>query len=469
VRPGSSSERTASTMRRCISARATTSSVEGTASSRATARSRRERAVVERTLCRASVRTTRASQARNPAPCPSRGGRSMAVSHASWTTSSASAGSVTILRAMARTHVRFSSSSVSPTRRVEGCMAVRGEGNRSPECDTFHYPLAVPTLVLSGAEIRRLLPMRECMKVMESALVVLGEGRALNPLRQGMLLPGGKGLLGMMPASMEEPPIFGLKVVAVFPGNHGTPYDSHQGVVVLFEPEHGSPVAILDAAEITAIRTAAVSGVATRLLAREDAGDLALLGSGVQARTHLEAMSVARPLRRVRVYSPSRENREAFAAREGAARGVAVEAAPSARAAVLGADLVCTTTSAREPILMGEWLAAGAHVNAVGSSVKATRELDTAAVARARLFVDRRESTLNEAGDFLFPKSEGAIGDDHILGEIGELLSGAVPGRTSPEDVTLFKSLGLAVEDLAAGHHVLAKARATGAGTSVEL
>jgi len=323
-------------------------------------------------------------------------------------------------------------------------------------------------LIVNQSEVPHLLPMNECIEVMAQALMTLGRGEAILPLRPVLWLPEKVGALGMMPAYIGMPKAVGLKVVTVFPGNHGTEYDSHQGAVMLFEAEHGSLLALIDASAITAIRTAAVSGVATRLLARENASDLAILGSGVQARTHLEAMLHARPLRRVRVWSKTPEHVQAFAERESRRHGIRIEPMESAREAVEGADIICTTTSAREPVLRGDWIALGAHINAVGSSVAFTRELDTAAVARARLFVDRRESTLNEAGDFLMPKKEGAIGDDHILGEIGEILLGQIGGRRSAEEITLFKSLGLAVEDLAAAHHIYRKARERGMGTTIE-
>lgn len=325
------------------------------------------------------------------------------------------------------------------------------------------------TLVLTQAEVRSLLPMDECMDRMAETLQALARGEGLNPLRSLMRLPDGKGLLGMMPGLSGSPEALGIKVVTVFPGNHGSDYDAHQGVVLIFDPEHGLPVGILDASEVTSIRTAAVSGVATRTLAREDAAVLALVGSGVQARTHLEAMLLARPIETVRVYSPTEEHREAFARRESERHDVDVQAVATAEEAVRGADVVCTVTSSSEPVLRGEWLASGTHVNAVGSSVKSARELDTDAIVRARLFVDRRESTVNEAGDYLFPRAEEAITEDHIVGEVGEVLLGRVVGRRSAEEVTLFKSLGLAVEDLAAAQHVLEKARARGMGTFVPL
>lgn len=255
----------------------------------------------------------------------------------------------------------------------------------------------------------------------------------------------------------------------MFPGNHGTEYDSHQGVVVLFEMEHGLPVAIMDASEVTAIRTAAATAVATRILARADAEELAILGTGVQARTHLEAMLEVRRIRTVRVFSRDETRRRRFAEAAARRHDVAVTASETAQAAVAGADIVCTTTSAREPVLLGEWLEPGMHINAVGSSVKITRELDTAAVVRSRLYVDRKESTINEAGDYLMPAAEGAIDESHIVGEIGDLLSGRGEGRRDDAEITLFKSLGLAVEDLAAAHHVYHAARGAGVGARVDL
>ena len=325
------------------------------------------------------------------------------------------------------------------------------------------------TLILTQPEVRRLLPMRACMDLMAEAFRSLGRGEGINPLRSAIRLPGDRGILGLMPGMSGSPEALGLKVVTVFPGNHGTPYDAHQGLVVLFDTEYGLPTAILDASEVTAIRTAAASGVATELLAREDATELAIIGSGVQARTHLEAMIEARPIARVRVYSPTEANRLAFAELETERHGITVEAVASAEEAARDADIICTVTSSREPVLKGDWIALGTHVNAAGSSVKFTRELDTEAVVISRLFVDQRESTLNEAGDFLFPKVEGAIDDSHIVGELGEVLLGELNGRETEKEITLFKSLGLAVEDLVSAHYVLERARSEGVGVSVPL
>jgi len=307
--------------------------------------------------------------------------------------------------------------------------------------------------------------MERCIALMRTALGSLARGDAVLPLRSMVRLPDGSGLLGLMPGYLGEPRSFGLKVVSVMPGNHGTAYDSHQGVVMLFGLTHGEPLAILDATAITAIRTAAASAAATDALARADAGDLALLGSGAQARTHLAAMRAVRALRRVRVWSRTRANAERFAREEGARHGIGIEVSASAEEAVRGADLVCTTTSAREPVVRGAWIAPGAHVNAVGACFASQRELDTDLVRRARFYTDCRESCRNEAGDFLIPLQEGAITDAHLLGEIGELFLGRLPGRVSPEDVTVYESLGVAVEDLASAHDIHARALATGAGT----
>jgi ornithine cyclodeaminase/alanine dehydrogenase-like protein (mu-crystallin family) len=320
-------------------------------------------------------------------------------------------------------------------------------------------------LVVNEPGVRALLPMNACVTLMREALSTFARGDAVLPLRNLMRLPDGSGLIGMMPGYLGEPKSFGLKVVSVMPGNHGTGYDSHQGVVMLFGLEHGEPLAILDANAITAIRTAAASAAATDALAREDAGDLALIGSGAQARSHLEAMAAVRPLRRVRVWSRNRESAERFA-REAAA--VPIEIVATAEDAVRGADLICTTTAAKEPVLRGAWLSPGAHVNAVGACFPSSRELDSEAVKRSRFFTDCRESCFAESGDFRLARDEGAIGDEHLRGEIGEVFTGRVAGRTSPDDITVYESLGIALEDLAAAHFIHRTARETGAGTWLE-
>ena len=324
-------------------------------------------------------------------------------------------------------------------------------------------------LILTERDIPSLLPVGECVDVMAQALAALTRGSVNMPLRTIVWLPERNGFLVSMPVALEPDGMAEFKLLTVFPDNRSVGIESHQGAVLLFELEHGRLLSILDATSITAIRTAAVSGVATRALANEDAGDLALIGSGVQARTHLQAMLRVRKIRRVRVASRSFDNARAFAERESARRGIRVEPVRDFREAVEGADLICTTTSAREPVVRGAWISPGAHLNAVGSSVPFARELDTEAVRRSRLYVDRRESALNEAGDFLIPKEEGALGDDHIVGEVGEVLTGRTPGRRSREEITLFKSLGLAIEDVAAAKHIYEKARRSASGRFLDL
>ncbi len=289
------------------------------------------------------------------------------------------------------------------------------------------------------------------------------------PLRGHLWLPENVGELTMMPAYLSDIGVLGLKVITYFPGNWGTEFDTHQGGVMLYEEKHGCLLAIIDASEITAIRTAAVTAVATRALAREDAGDLAILGSGTQARVHLESMLLARSINRVRVWSIPLEQAAEFAEVNSKRHGIPVRAMPTAAECVEGADIICTNTSAKEPVLEGDWISPGTHVNAVGSTIPHTRELDTRAVVISKMFCDRRESCLNEAGDFLFPKKEGAIGDDHVRGEIGDILIGKIKGRESDSEITMFKSLGLAIEDVAAAHHVYCKAKEQGVGTWVDL
>lgn len=324
------------------------------------------------------------------------------------------------------------------------------------------------TLIVPQSLVPELLPMPQCIDAMGEALLSLASDDAVLPLRSMVWMPDRSGLLGLMPAYLGVPRSLGLKVISYLPGNHGGDRDSHQGAVLLFDTRSGQLTAIIDASSITAIRTAAVSGLATRLLSREDAGDLAVLGSGVQASSHVTAMAAVRKLRRVRVCGVSKERAQTFARHHAPKLGIPVEAMSSVKEAVDGADLICTTTSSREPVLMGDWIAAGAHVNAVGACFANTRELDTPAVVKSRLYVDRRESALAEAGDFLIPKAEGAIGDDHIVGELGEILAGRLAARRTRDEITLFKSLGIAIEDLAAAHAIEANARRLGKGIAVD-
>ena len=328
-------------------------------------------------------------------------------------------------------------------------------------------------LVLNGQDVARLLPMRDCIQVMRDALAALARGEALVPLRMVMRIPGASGFLGLMPGHLSaqagRPGALGLKAVSVFPGNARRGIDTHQGAVLLFDSETGQLSTLMDGAAITAIRTAAVSGLATDVLARHDASELAILGAGVQARTHIEAIAAVRPLRRVRIWSRNDERAAMLASEERGHFTFPIEAVTSVEAAVQGADIVATVTASAEPIVQRGWLKEGVHINAVGSSIPTSREIDTATMAASRLFVDRRESALAEAGDLLIPMLEGAVKGDHVQAELGEVLIGKNPGRRSPRELTLFKSLGLAVEDVASAAFVAQRARETGAGQTVTM
>jgi ornithine cyclodeaminase len=325
-------------------------------------------------------------------------------------------------------------------------------------------------LILNHHQVQELLPVDECIEVQVRALTALAEGLVYQPLRSAVVAPGAGGVLGLMPSYKSSPAggLYGLKSVCVYPGNSALGKDIHQGAVLLFSGETGELLSMMDASAITAIRTAAVSAVATRLLANENAGDLAIIGAGVQAKVHLEALARVRRIRKVRVASRSLESAAKFAAEMSGKTGLDIEPANSVEAAIHGADLIVTATTSREPVIKRDWVASGAHINAVGSSIRTTREIDTATMSAASLFVDRRESTLNESGDYLKAAGEGAIGPEHIKAEIGELLTGTRPGRASADEITLFKSLGLGIEDLASAEYLYGKAAESKAGSWID-
>jgi ornithine cyclodeaminase/alanine dehydrogenase-like protein (mu-crystallin family) len=327
-------------------------------------------------------------------------------------------------------------------------------------------------LFLGHAEVAEALPMGECIEAMAAVLAAHARGELHQPLRSVARPPSSQGFMGLMPAHRAgERPLFALKTVCIFPENPARGLDAHQGTVTLFDGTTGEPTAIVDASAITAIRTAAVSAVATRLLALDNARRLAILGAGVQAAAHVDAMLEVRDVEEVTVCSrtPERAERLVQRARE-AHPHVSFEVADSAESALRDAQIVVTATSSREPVLRRDWLADGAHVNAVGGSAPAFRELDTATIAACSLFADSRESLVNEAGDYQLAVSEGAIaGPEHIRGELGEVVAGMAPGRSDRDELTVFRSLGLAIEDLAAAEHAVENARSRGAGVEVEL
>ena len=339
-------------------------------------------------------------------------------------------------------------------------------------------------LILSRRDVLAALTPEDCAGAMAEVLAAQARGETCLPLRSLMVPPGAAGFMGLMPSWRGGPDdgaaAFALKAVCIMPGNPGRGLDAHQGLVALFDGETGVPTAILDASAVTAVRTAAVTSVATSVLARDDARTLAILGAGTQARAHLRALAGVRDFEQVRVYAPTRAHAQAvvqemageLARRAGWAgepRGE-LSVAASAEQAVRGADVVVTVTNAREPVLRHAWLKPGAHVSAVGASTPQARELDTDTVAASALFCDSRESLRHEAGEFRLAVTEGKItGEEHVRAELGEVLAGTAAGRRDPAELTLFRSLGLAIEDLAAAETAVAAATARGLGTEVEL
>lgn len=321
-------------------------------------------------------------------------------------------------------------------------------------------------LVINQNEVTELLSMESCITVMESVLKDLSDGQAIQSLRQVIPLQKDN-LIGLMPGYLQGKEVAGAKIISVFPSNHGSNLPSHQGLVTLFDSSTGVLKAVVDGQKITAIRTAAVSAVATCYLAREDAEILAILGTGEQAKSHLEAMLLVRSIREVRVWGRTFAKAENFKAEMSQKLGVEIMVVESVQEAVSSADIICTVTASTEPVLQGEWLKPGVHINAVGACRPADRELDSKTVQLAKLYVDRLESAQYESGDYLIPLAEDVITPNHIIGEIGELISGGLLGRRSADEITLFKGLGLAIEDLAAANFIYNEAVRLHKGTEI--
>jgi len=319
-------------------------------------------------------------------------------------------------------------------------------------------------IFLSEQDVRIVLSMDDLIEAMTAALVEYSTGQAAQPLRSVVEVQAGRGFFGVMPAFLPGLPALGSKLVTVFGGNAHAGLPTHLATIALLDPETGEMLALLDGRYITEARTAAVSAVSARLLARDDAMRIGVIGSGVQARSHLDALNRVRILREVRAWSPDPGHCAAFVREMRPRINGAITAAGSAEEAVAGADIVVLATASREPVVRSEWLSAGAHICAVGACRPDQREMDTALVARARVFVDSRTGALNEAGDLVLPMKEGAFGPDHIVAELGEVAAGRAAGRQSRDEITIFKSLGMAVEDVAAAHLAYQRAVTRGLG-----
>jgi alanine dehydrogenase len=324
-------------------------------------------------------------------------------------------------------------------------------------------------LVLARSDVEQLLRMDECIDAMRRAHIALSAGRVVMPVRLTATF-GDAGLLRAMPAWLDDGPSLGMKSITNFPGNPARGLPPILATMLLYDARTGELVAVMDGIHLTTVRTAAASAVATQLLARSGSARLALIGAGVQAAGHLEAMAHVLELQEVAVAASSRASAERFAA-EQAPRypGVRIVACDTVAAALAGADVACTVSSARVPVVTRGLLAPGTHVNAVGSHAPSIREIDGEVMRDARVVVDSREAALTECGDCLIPIAEGLFGSEHVSDELGEVLAGARPGRRSPEEITIYQSCGIAAQDVAAAQMVYDRARSSGIGLDVEL
>ncbi len=321
-------------------------------------------------------------------------------------------------------------------------------------------------VLLTEQDVRAVLPMDDLVRSMETTLERFSAGAARQPLRT-VVDAAGHGFYGVMPAYLENPPALGTKLVSVYHGNPARGLPSHLATIVLHDPATGELQAIIDGRYITEARTAAVSAASAKHLARRDARVLAILGTGVQARSHAEAMLCARPFDEIRIWGRSADRAAALAGELAPLLRVRVDAVPSAAAAADGADVIALVTASTEPVLFRAWVRDGTHICAVGACRPNQREMDTALVAAARVFVDSRVGALAEAGDLVMPIKEGAFDASHIAAELGDVFGGRAEGRRAPAEITIFKSLGMAVEDVAAAQLAFSRAAAAGLGRGI--
>ena len=322
-------------------------------------------------------------------------------------------------------------------------------------------------LVIRAAEIRDLLPINESIEVMDRAMRAFSSGDVNTPSRIIAPLDGGNDFFILMPGEVGSSAIYGAKIVGLHPGNPAEGRPAVQGFVTLFDRNTGAPVALVDGAGITAIRTAAASALATRELSRKDATSHGIFGTGVQAVNHLSSVSTIRAIEKVLVWGRDYDKARQFAQKHRQRTGMMISAVEEPAAAA-ACDIVSLVTNAPEPVLRGEWLQPGTHLNLVGAHEPQDREADSEAVAKSAIYVDSRQGALSEAGDILIPISEGKISEKDIIGEIGDVLLGNAPGRQDQQQITLYKSLGIVAQDLFAAEHVFQIARKAGKGQIIE-
>jgi len=324
------------------------------------------------------------------------------------------------------------------------------------------------TLTVINAELtRQLLPMDECIDAMSEAMEAASAGTVSIPPRSTLPLSDGSGVFVLMPGSSMAIDCYGAKIISAHGNNPERGLPVIQGFVTLFDHETGAPICIVEGAEITAIRTAAVSGLATRLLARENASSCGILGAGVQARTHIEAMCAVRPVKKILVWGRDFEKTQLFAEQQSRRIGMEVKATKEA-AEASACDLVCTVTASNEPVVSGDWVQEGAHINLAGSHSLSTREADTKLISKSAVYIDLMESLMNEGGDVMIPVKEGAINIDHVVGEIGNLIMGKIEGRSEDRQITIYNSLGVTAQDLFAARHIYHSARSQDLGVDID-
>jgi ornithine cyclodeaminase/alanine dehydrogenase-like protein (mu-crystallin family) len=328
-------------------------------------------------------------------------------------------------------------------------------------------------LILNRSHVRDLLPMDVCIRLMRDAMMAVSSGKTVLPPRQFMPIPGRDGKMGLMPgysAGVQAgDDAFGVKIVSKYVRDADDPAGTHVGMVILFDAERGMPIAMMEGGELTAIRTAATSAMATDLLARKDAQTLLILGAGEEGYHHAKSFALIRPLKSIKFWARRPEQAEGLIARLGRIEGVALEVATDLEQAVQTADIICTTTSAPNPILFGRSLLPGQHVTLVGSAIPSTAEIDSEGVKKGRFFVDQRSAALLAAGELLRAIHDGSVDESHVLGEIGDVALGRIAGRTSETDITIYKSLGVLAQDLWAARHVVTAAKAASVGVAIDL
>ena len=321
--------------------------------------------------------------------------------------------------------------------------------------------------ILNREAVAESLSHAECIDAVEAAMRAVSRGDTIMPLRRYMDIPDHGGKFTLMPGYLGEPCTFGVKIVSKYPRSPDSPYGSHVGAVMIFDSEQGIPLALMDGSELTAIRTAAASALATRVLARADAATLAILGTGTQAQHHVQALTCVRPITELRVWGRTHAHARRLVRRLALPAPIAARVCDSARRAVDGADIVCTTTSAAEPVLEGKWLAPGCHVNLVGAAIASSAEADVDVVTRSRFYVDYKASAMDQAGELLAAIRDGAVSEAHIAGEIGDVLAGRVAGRSNDREITVYKSLGVAAQDLAAAYAAFRNAESRNIGVDL--